>query len=122
MNSSFKIEISKLDKPNTLLCVLTGALELKSTMELETVLEQVLEKGEQKVIIDLKQVSYINSQGLNAILKLQRQLSQHGGGVIIVGPPKRLLNVIDLTGFDQAVHVYDNLAQAYLNDELFYQP
>ncbi len=119
MSKSFDINIITLDRPETLLCMLTGSLELSSTMELENILKKLIVTNREKIIFDLGQVSYINSQGFSSFLAVQKKLSAGKGGVVLVAANKRLRYILDLTGFYQAIPVYDNLEEALQKDVLF---
>lgn len=108
-----------LDNPQCMLCELSGSIELGSTLALDRQLNLLVQNGQRCLVIDMKAVDFINSQGLGIFLAVNKNLNRQGGGLIIIGAKCRVADAIELTGLDQAVSVYADLAHALLHDPLF---
>lgn len=86
MNLSFNIE---MHPKGVTLISLKG--KIMSEEAFEKVLEAVdtkIQIGERKFIVNLKDISHINSSGLNVLLRLFTRIRNKGGEMIIIHPCK----------------------------------
>jgi anti-sigma B factor antagonist len=52
----------------------------------------------QPVRVDLSAVTFIDSSGLRTLLSVDRDAKQHGGGVVVRNPSRRVLRLFDVSG------------------------
>jgi len=67
--------------------------------ELKAVLDERVAKGEYGVIVDLADVSQLNSRAIEILLDAQDQLLQHGGRLKVVGAGPVVVEALQITGF-----------------------
>jgi anti-sigma B factor antagonist len=79
--------------------------------ELTAVIDQGLEQGSSGVVVDLAQVSFIDSTGLTALLAgLRHARSKVTDGVLrLVGPTSSVRKVLAITGLDQVFPTHESL-------------
>jgi anti-anti-sigma factor len=87
-------------KKNGKLAVLTmsGRLVDKvEAVEISVEIEQELEEGTHHFIIDLSELEYMNSTGLNILINLMNKTRNEGGEAIIVGAKPRIDALFSVT-------------------------
>ncbi len=89
-----------------------GRLDQSQTSSLEATLNQLLDNGRQNLIVDLSQVSYINSGGLRSLVSAWRRARQQEGDVMLCGLNDRLQEVFTMVGFDKVFQIYPTVATA----------
>jgi len=96
------------------LCVVRadGRLDQSQTPVLEATLHELLADGRPNFIVDLSQVSYINSGGLRCLVSAWRQSKQQNGFVFLRGLNDRLQEVFTMVGFDKVFQIYPSLSAA----------
>ncbi|MEM7110987.1 MAG: STAS domain-containing protein [Chloroflexota bacterium] len=52
-----------------------------------------------RVLLDMRQVTYMSSAGLRILLLLYRQISAHEGRVVLTGLPEKIWDTMAVTGF-----------------------
>ena len=52
-----------------------------------------------RVLLDMRQVTYMSSAGLRILLLLYRQISAHEGQVVLTGLPEKIWDTMAITGF-----------------------
>lgn len=117
--SNFKFNIREGESGGYLICEIAGMLDIATSMELEIISQQMIKQGNERLIIDFSQLDYINSQGLGALLSLQKKLDPGGGGMVIVSVPERCQKIFDITGLNKAIPMYKDIAEALRQDPLF---
>ncbi len=90
------LNIDKTIAEDTMIC-LSGRLDTTTAPELETVVDEVLEKA-QSLTLDMEGLEYISSAGLRVILKAQKGMSAKGG-MKLIHVPEAVMEVFTITGF-----------------------
>ncbi|MET7683367.1 STAS domain-containing protein [Streptomyces sp. NPDC005423] len=65
-----------------------------------------------RVIIDLSGVTFCDSSGFNALLRLRRRAQEAGNRLSLAAPPTQVTRLLTLTGAGALFPVYDSLADA----------
>lgn len=82
--------------------VLRGNLDTTSTREFEEALQRHLDFGRMKIIIDCRNLGFISSLGVGALVNLQTHVRRQGGEVklaAVQGPVMHLLRLVRLDRF-----------------------
>ncbi len=117
------LEIQKEVKNNIVLLSL-GANKSGSTVSGEVELdvdnnyllieavEEELSKGHNKLILQLKNVSYVDSSGLGAIFDSYKQVVEKDGQLRILNPNIDVKRVLDITKISKKIDIYNNEEEA----------
>jgi anti-anti-sigma factor len=70
----------------------------------------------ESLILDLSQVSYIDSAGLSALLLAERQQTSHGGDVRLVGVNENVKSLLRITQLDRIFPMYATVTEAIQAD------
>jgi anti-sigma B factor antagonist len=85
-----------------------GRLDQNLTPTLEAELLTLLDQGIYHIIVDLRDVNYINSGGLRCLVTVWRQAHKHGGDLVLCGLNDRVVKVFSMVGFDKVFKIYDD--------------
>ena len=76
-----------------------GEVDLSSAPGVESAIEEAVDAaGTTGVVVDLSQVTFLDSSGINALLHGRRRCDDHGVGYQVVGAQGQVLEVLELTG------------------------
>ena len=92
--------------------VLTGEVDATNSEELYNILESVVLQRPRLLIVDLSDLSFMDSTGLRMLLRATRELDQQGGVLSLAAPQASVARVLQLTRADQLIPVYDSVADA----------
>ena len=92
----------------------SGEVDTHSAPALRAVLEGLLEP--EHIVLDLREVHFLDSAGLQAITAAARRLRRAGGELFLVSDSHEVLSIFRLTGLDRFLTVRPTLAAAV--DEL----
>lgn len=98
----FKLNESRLDSQNA------GQLKAEFLILAQADVE--------KLIVDLSQVSHVDSAGLSALLLAERQQSAHGGDVRLVGVNENVKSLLRITQLDRIFPMYATVTEAIQAD------
>ena len=89
-----------------------GHLDSSSTGELEGFLESVYEYGYRKILVDLKDVTYISSGGWGIFTGRVKSLREGEGDVVLVGMSPEVYDIYELLGFQEIIMQFSDLDEA----------
>lgn len=93
-------------KNDAWLVSVSGRLDQTQTPDLEAELNALLAQGRSRIVIDLRDVNYINSGGLRCLVTAWRKANGKGGNVVLSGLRSRVRDVFSMVGFDKVFDVY----------------
>ena len=73
---------------------------------------RLLEDGHQYFIVDLKHLHWINSTGLGFLISAYNRIKDKGGQMVLVGMPKRLVQMMETTKLTLIFATYKSLDEA----------
>lgn len=81
----------------------TGELDLSTSPELDAALRREIGEGK-RVVLDLSEIAFIDSTGLNALISALRASDSNGAG-LMVSPslPTQVRKVFEITGLNQVL-------------------
>ena len=107
MATGFSVDIS--EQNGTPVVKVSGEIDLHTCPELSKVLQGVLERNTLSVVLNLEEVSYIDSTGLGVIAFAARQLSTRDGKIFTVCTQPHIRKVFELSGLHKKnIVLYDN--------------
>jgi anti-anti-sigma factor len=92
--------------------VLAGEVDATNSDELYGVLESVVTQQPRLLVVDMSELSFMDSTGLRMLLRSTRALDQQGGVLALAAPQIAVARVLQLTRADQLIPVYDSVADA----------
>jgi anti-sigma B factor antagonist len=107
----FAVELEK-EPGGAAVIVLAGEVDLYTAPRFKDALFQAIDEGAPFVIIDLTEVSFIDSTGLGVLVSGGRRLQQSAGALAIGCPDERIRRILEITGLDTVFGVYPSRAEA----------
>jgi len=107
------LEIELEGIKDIMLMVLSGQIDNYTAEEITKIINQYINNGNSKVIIDLTKVNYLDSAGLSALVNAKIKLSKRNGGLRLVGLKGKAREVFDLAGLIQMFDIYENHEAAF---------
>src|SRR5579863_649742 len=89
-----------------------GRLDSVTTARFAEAVKVSIESGGRRLIFDLRNVSYVSSAGLRAVLIAAKQARSAGGAVAVFGLQTNVAQVFSLSGFDKLLAIAANDAEA----------
>jgi len=90
----------------------SGELDIHTSPEFKEHLVSAVEGGAARVIVDLTEVTFIDSSALGALIGGARRSALNHTELMIVCPPGSVARVIDLTGLHRAFAIYPTRGEA----------
>ena len=106
------MEIGIREKDSVKIVDLKGEVDLYNSPSLRTEFSSLLKKKEKAILINLKQVNYIDSSGLATFVELLQKMSAYGGKLKLTGLGRSIRNVFEVSRLDGVFSILDSEADA----------
>jgi anti-sigma B factor antagonist len=77
---------------------LSGEVDLATAGELEGSVERLVASGITNIVVDLKDVTFCDSVGLNVLVRARKYCAEHGGQLRIIRPRGEVAQVLSISG------------------------
>ena len=70
------------------------------------------DEGKRGVVVDLSEVTFMDSTGIGVLLNALRHFTLRHGTLVLVCPTERVLRPFQITGLTEIISVYDSREKA----------
>ncbi|GEM_PF-684843 len=106
-------DVEKLN--NFTLVKLSGEIDVSVAPKLRNLLRELIEGGQENLVIDLTEVPFIDSSGLGIFVVAFKLAKAKNGAIKFVGARPEVLKVIQLTRLDKHFQLFESMEQAEKN-------
>lgn len=100
------MQIAQRSAGDVVILDLHGKLAAGDTVIKHTI-DALVSGGVRKVLLNFADVPYMDSVGLNAIVRAHLALGRAGGGLRLVGVPKHVAHILRVTRLTSVFELYD---------------
>jgi len=103
-NSEAKMEFSKRDEGSVMVITLSGRLDLSSGGILKEEIKSILTSGKTSVHLNLRNVEFVNSSGLGALVSIMKEIRIYRGRLTLSDLMDYVQEIFDIT---QLSHIFE---------------
>ena len=110
------LEIKVTQQQGAALVTVSGHVTASNTDSLTAALATLIEKEAEFMIVDLRGVDLITSDGLGALIRTRKSVGDYGGRLALTGLTGNVLDVFTMTRLDKIFCMYDSPETAMAAD------
>jgi anti-sigma B factor antagonist len=110
LNSPFKVEAESDGDLHTV--SVHGELDQGTAPQLRGVLGSAIADASAAVLVDLSECNFIDSTGLSLLVEAKRRLGEEQRSFGVCCPDQEVRRLLELTGIDEAVGLFDTRDEA----------
>jgi len=99
------MEITKEKKGDIVVLHIDGKVNVTSTPQLMTELQNLIEDGTNFILLDLEKVAFLSSSGIGTIAATFNDLKERDGALKLAGLSSELLHVFEITGLNKRIQI-----------------
>ncbi len=109
MQSNFAVRTHTTGRSITL--ALSGELDLLSSPALDRAIGDQVESDLELVVVDLRELDFMDSTGLHAVLRIQHGAHELGRRFALIRGPEQVQRLFELTGLTETLTIVDSPEQ-----------
>jgi len=94
------------------LIVVNGRVDTNTAREFGETLNEQIDRGRNRLVVDMAGVEYISSAGLRELVSALKRTKQDGGDLRLAAPSDRVKEVLELAGLTTLFEVFDTQVAA----------
>lgn len=91
---------------------LRGEIDLHTCPELRSILQQMMEGGKHRIVLNLAEVPYLDSAALGVLVDAVRKARENGGGLYLVEVTPFVRRAFEITRLIKIFQVHETLEEA----------
>lgn len=91
---------------------LAGRIDAATAPSVNKAVRAAMADGARQIVVELRDVTFLSSSGLRALLLLARELRRDGGDLVLCALQPQVAEVFHLTGFDQIFQLHHTREEA----------
>jgi anti-sigma B factor antagonist len=94
---------------------LKGEIDLHVSPSVTASLNAMVEKKPRRLVVDLSDVTYIDSAGLAALIEAMQKVEGYGGKFLLAGLQETVRSIFEISRLDQVFQIFPNVDAARRN-------
>lgn len=90
----------------------SGDVDVTAAPALREAIDAVVAEGHRRLVLDLTEVTFIDSTGLGVVVGRLKGLRREGGSLVVAAAHERVLRVLAITGLDTVLEVAADVPSA----------
>jgi anti-sigma B factor antagonist len=108
----FNVNTAELDgHADAFVVTATGEVDMYTAPTLEQALDGVIGLGGTSVVLDLTEVTFVDSTLLSVLLRYRDRLTDLGGLLVVVSDDRRIRRTFEITGLDRLFRIERRLGE-----------
>ncbi len=109
------MQMNKAKQKDILICNITGDIDINSSPEVRKTFGELTKTEEKKIIINLKNVSYIDSSGLATLVEILKKTKNYGGKLRLTNLADKVKGLFEITKLEKIFEIYETAEEAMAN-------
>jgi stage II sporulation protein AA (anti-sigma F factor antagonist) len=105
------MEIFEVRANDVVILTPTGRVDASNAISLEEHVVALIDAGERRLVLELKDLDYVSSAGLRVMLVAAKRLGAAGGKLALAAPQPIVREILDIAGLSTILQILPN-AQA----------
>jgi anti-sigma B factor antagonist len=85
---------------------LKGEIDLHVSPSVTASLKEVIDRKPERMVVDLSDVSYIDSAGLAALIEAMQKVEGYGGKFMLAGLQETVRSIFEISRLDQVFQIF----------------
>ena len=107
-----KLRLARHSLGDAVVVAVAGELDLFTAPVLRDEVRDAIKKDGARLVLDLQQLSFMDSSGLSVLIEAWRLATGEGGGVSLAAPQAPVARILRTTGLDRRIKVYADVDSA----------
>ena len=106
------MQITTRKEEKALVVEVSGRMDALTAPEFEKKMQQLMDQGQERFVVDMRQVDYVSSAGLRSVLVISKALKSGQGRLLLAGLTEAVQEVFEMTGFARILEIHPDVAAA----------
>lgn len=96
----FELSVKHGDEQSNII-VLQGEIDIYSAPDFKEQLYRIIDEGQQSIVLECSELSYIDSMGLGILVGALKRLKEQNRDIVVRNPKNNIRKLLRITGLDK---------------------
>jgi len=106
------MKITKTTQQDVVICHINGDIDINSSPGIRKTFAELTASQQKKVVINLAEVSYIDSSGLATLVEMLKKIKSYGGRLRLSNLADKVKGLFEITKLEKIFEIYETAEQA----------
>jgi len=92
-----------------------GDIDLFTAPQLRHAVNELIDAGSRKLVVDLTKVGFLDSTGLGVLVGALKRLRDSGGDLVLAAPQRPVRRVLSVTGLDKVFTIHTDPTESQIS-------
>ena len=103
----------KMDqKNNVCICRMSGEIDINTSPQIKKVFDKILSEKKEKILINFKDVSYVDSSGLATLVEMLKNIRSYGGRLKLSSLSSKIRSLFEITKLEKLFDISNDEEEA----------
>ncbi|MGB2705462.1 MAG: STAS domain-containing protein [Candidatus Omnitrophota bacterium] len=95
------MQVKQEEKSGISVCYVIGEIDINTAPQVKKVLDKLIGAKKEKIILNLKDVSYVDSSGLATLVEILKGMRSYGGKLKLTNLSTKVKNLFEITKLEK---------------------
>jgi anti-anti-sigma factor len=110
------LTVQSLQRDDVVVVAVAGELDMATAPQLQVHVTELLERGHNRIVFDLAEVSFCDSTGLSVFVRAQNNCDERDGAIRLATPQRGVLRILEVSGLIEVLPTYASVDEAVAAD------
>ncbi len=106
------MKITKTTQQDVVICRINGDIDINSSPDIRKTFAELTASYQKKIVINLAEVSYIDSSGLATLVEMLKKIKSYSGRLRLSNLADKVKGLFEITKLEKIFEIYDTMEQA----------
>ncbi|MDP6118061.1 MAG: STAS domain-containing protein [Planctomycetota bacterium] len=109
----FEAKVATLkDNKEVAICQLSGGIDTSTLLNFQSALYRLRRQGIKRLVLDMENISYVNSTGFSVLLKHAELFKKSAGELVLANMHSKVQLVFDVLGLSPYINLFPSVEEA----------
>jgi len=95
------MQVKQEEKNGISVCCVIGEIDINTAPQVKKILDKIVGAKKEKIILNLKDVSYVDSSGLATLVEILKGMRSYGGKLKLTNLSTKVKNLFEITKLEK---------------------
>lgn len=106
------MQINRNKQVDVIVCSINGDIDINSSPDVRKTFTELTQDKEKKIVVNLKDVSYVDSSGLATLVEALKKTKNYGGKIKLSNLTDKVKGLFEITKLEKIFDIYDTQEDA----------
>ena len=103
----------KIDQKNNVwICRMNGEIDINTAPQIKKVFDKIISEKREKILINFKEVSYVDSSGLATLVEMLKNIRSYGGKLKLSSLSSKIRSLFEITKLEKLFDISNDEEEA----------